>query len=69
MTNYREKRKMIKYNHVCNNLLTESIKAGTKIIPTEFGTFKIRKNGKYVIIIDRGTQWEETVKATLIKKL
>lgn len=58
---------MTKYAHVASNFLLESTQPGQKIIRTSIGDFRIRKNGKRILIIDQGKDNQEIVKVTPVK--
>lgn len=51
---------------ISDYLLTD-VKAGDKIIETTAGVFKIRKNGKYRLILSAATEDEEIIRATKTK--
>ncbi len=57
----------LKYTHVPNNHLQLSVKPGDKIIRTEDGVYKVRKNGKLLMMIDQGKDNEEVIRVTRIK--
>lgn len=46
------------------NRLTEALNLKSRIIRTEDGDFKIRKNGRLTMVIDAGNENEERVRVT-----
>lgn len=55
------------FAHVASSFLLESTQIGQKIIKTSMGNFRIRKNGKILLTLDRGKDNEETVRVTRMK--
>lgn len=58
---------MTKYAHVASSFLLESTKPGQRIIKTSIGDFRIRKNGKRFLVIDRGKENEEILRVTPVE--
>lgn len=58
----------LKLAHLPTSFLLDATKPGTKIFRTSEGDFKIRKNGKRILVIDQGKENEETVRVTPINK-
>lgn len=55
------------YHSLRKNRLTSHLTPLDKIIHTQDGDFKIRKNGRITIVLDRGNENEEWLKVTPIK--
>lgn len=58
---------MTKYAHIASNFLLESTQPGQRIIKTSIGDFRIRKNGKTILVIDQGKEYEEMLRVVPIK--
>lgn len=57
------------YHSLHKNKLTQALTPSDKFIRTEDGDFKIRKNGKIILIIDAGNDNEEAVRVTPLQNI